>query len=161
MRRFWTSFFTLAFLVGALAGCSRESNKGGPGAVTKTEHKTDGTTTTTTTTSKSDGGDRSQTFSVHAPPTSTSLKPGERKEVTVSVSRGNKFDADVMLKFDPPADLKVDPATAVAKKGTDEVKVNVEAKADASPGDKMVHVVGTGAGGPDAHVELKVTVKKD
>jgi len=159
MRRLSTSFFAFAFVLGLLAGCSRESNKGGPGAVTKTETKSsDGKTTTTTSTS--DGGNRNDTFSVKVPLTSTGLKPGERKEVTVTVSRGSKFDADVTLKFDPPAGLKVDPPTAVAKKGTDDVRVHVEAMPDAAPGDKLVHVIGTGAGGPDAHVDLKVDVKK-
>jgi len=161
MRRLSTSFFAFAFVLGLLAGCSRESNKGGPGAkdTTRTETKTsDGKTTTTTSTS--DGGDRANTFSVKAPLTSTSLRPGERKEVTVTVSRGNKFDADVTLKFDPPAGVKVDPPTAVAKKGTDDVRVHLEAAPDAAAGDKVVHIIGTGAGGPDAHVDMKVDVRK-
>jgi len=161
MRRYSTSFFAFALVLGLLAGCSRESNKGGPGAkeTTRTDTKTsDGKTTTTTSTTE--GGNRSDTFSVKVPLTSTGLKQGERKEVTVTVSRGSKFDADVTLKFDPPAGLKVDPATAVAKKGSDDVRVHIEAMPDAAAGDKVVHVIGTGAGGPDAHVDLKVDVKK-
>jgi len=162
MRRLWTSFLMFGLFCTLSAGCSRESNKGGPGATTGTKKETtthsDGSTTTTT--KNTDGGDRSQTFTVKVPSTSTSVRQGERKEVTVSVSRGNNFDSDVHLTFKAPTGLKVEPATATAKKGNDDVRVTVEAMPDSTVGTSDVHVTGHGGSGPDANVDFKVEVKK-
>jgi len=164
MRRLWTSFLAFGLACTLAAGCSRESNKGGPGATVTPKKETtttsDGKTTTTTETKSTNGGDRTQTFTVKVPSTSTSVRQGERKEVTVSVSRGSNFDSDVHLTFKAPAGLKVEPASATAKKGSDDVRVTVEAASDATVGTSDVHVNGHGGSGPDAAVDFKVEVKK-
>jgi len=161
MRRLWTGFLAFGLVCIVSAGCSRESNKAGPGATgTKKETHTTPDGKTTTTTNTTDGGDRSQTFTVKVPSTSTSIRQGERKEVVLTVSRGNNFDSDVHLTLKAPTGLKVEPSTATAKKGSDEVRVTVEAMADATPGTSDVHVTGHGGSGPNADVDFKVEVKK-
>src|SRR5687768_14153916 len=90
-----------------LAGCTRESPKGGPGAKGETVAKT--TTTdagTTVTTEKKVETDRAEnradTFSIKVPDGGTNVTQGKSENVTVSINRGDTFKQAVTLKFEAP-----------------------------------------------------------
>jgi len=65
-------------------GCAK-SPPGGPGATGNTKT-----------------ADKDNTFDIRPPQTATDLKPGEKKEVKVSINRGKNFDQTVHLKFEAP-----------------------------------------------------------
>src|SRR4051812_21759769 len=86
MRILAPALSAMAAMVLGLAGCNRESNKGGPGA----DKANKGTTTSTS-------NDRAESFSIKVPAGHTNVTQGEQTEINVSVSRGNNFDQDVKL----------------------------------------------------------------
>jgi hypothetical protein len=132
----------LALGLALLVGCSREGPRGGPGA------NPGGTT------------DSASTFKVKVPEGTTGITQGENREVTVSVSRGSKFDQEVQVSFKAPPGVEVTPMTATAKKGADDVKVTLHAKADAKVGKEDVVVVGTPHTGTPTSVNMTVEVKQ-
>src|SRR5256885_1603989 len=90
---------TMAALI-VLTGCNT-GTPGGPGAE---KDKQKGTTNTI-----KQGED---SFSLSVPMTSTHIKQGESKVVTVGIKRGKNFDQNVSLKFDDvPKGVTLDPAS--------------------------------------------------
>ena len=161
MKHLWTSLSAFMLVAVLAVGCCRESYKGGPGA-NKTGTGTTGTGTGTTgtgtgTTTTGEGRDH---LTIKVPSGNTNVTQGEQQEVTITVNRNGNFDQEVSLKFDPPAGLKVDPATVTVPKGKDDARVTVHANPDAKVGTTNVQVTGTGGGGPAAKVELGIEVKK-
>jgi hypothetical protein len=153
----WTCTLGLVLLV----GCSRESNKGGPGA-----DKGKPAPGTPAANNPPAGGERTpgatdrDHFTVKVPSGNTNVTQGERKEVTVTIDRDGKFDQEVTLKFEPPAGIKVEPASVSIPKGKDEARVTIHATPEAKVGTTNVAVTGTAAsGGPPAKVEMGVEVK--
>ena len=140
-RRFFGSTLCLAAALGLLAGCTKESPRGGPGAVPP------------------NASDNANSFKVDVPKGTTDIKQGEQREVTVSVNRGNKFDQDVMVTIKPPAGIEAHPDKATAKKGTDAVKVTLKANSDAKMGKEEVEVIGTPTTGQPAEVRFTIDVK--
>jgi hypothetical protein len=63
------------------------------------------------------------------------VKQGEKKEITISISRDRGFNQDLRLKFIPPKGVTVTPSDPVIKAGDNEVKMFVETAKDAPPGD--------------------------
>ena len=108
-----------ATVILSLAGCSRESPKGGPGA-----DKAKGTPT-------SGSADKTETFSIKVPAGNTNVTQGEQTEMNVSVSRGTNFDQDVKLTFKAPEGVQVTPDSVTAKKGADDAKITVNCGAAA------------------------------
>src|SRR5438034_1352818 len=51
------------------------------------------------------------TFKVEAPVLATTVKPGEKKQVELLISRGREFHQNVKLQVESPTGLKVEPAT--------------------------------------------------
>jgi uncharacterized membrane protein len=134
----------LGLFVGAgLTGCTKESPKGGPGAPS----------------APNTTGANTDSFTLKAPSATTSITQGQDHEVTVSVSRGSKFDQDVKVTFKAPAGIEIKPDTATAKKGSDDIKVSVHAKADAKVGKEDVEVIGTPTNGAATTVRFPVEVK--
>jgi hypothetical protein len=141
---------TFALLLAA--GCEKKGTTGGPG-VTGTSVPGSATTTTIV--------ESHQTFNVTVPSTSTTIKQGESKTVTIGVSRGRDFDQTVALKFnDLPAGVTVDPPNAAVKSGDKETSVGVAAAASAAPGDYVIKVVGQPATGDASTADLKITIEK-
>jgi uncharacterized membrane protein len=132
MRHLWVGVTFLA--VAGLAGCSNESQKGGPGAVSDA---------------------RTFTLSV---PGETNVKPGKREEVTISIDRGKEFTQDVRLEFKKPAGVQVIPADPVIKSGESQVKVFIGADDGAAAGAKTVEVIGKPETGKTVSVTMKVDV---
>ena len=106
--RIWAPTLSLAAaLVLSFAGCNRESPKGGPGA----DKANKGTPA-------AGSNDKTDTFSIKVPSGNTNITQGEQKELSLSVSRGNNFDQDVVLTFQSPvAGITVTPESVTAKKG--------------------------------------------
>jgi len=169
MKRLSMGLLTLSLALVLAAGCSRESNKGGPtGDVKKGTTGTTGTgtghtgttgTAPTTGTGTGTASNERDDFTVKVPTGNTNVTQGERTEMTVTVSRHGKFDQDVHLKFDPPAGVKVEPATVDVPKGKDDARVTVSADNTAKVGTTNIMVTGTGGGGPAAKVEMGIEVK--
>ena len=104
---------------------------------------------------------KKSTFKLEAPETHTTLKQGDTKEVKLTLDRGKDFHEDVVLKFDAPSGITVDPATHTVKSGDDKnVTVKVTAAKDAPVGDHDVKVTGTPTTGNATTVTFTVKVEK-
>jgi hypothetical protein len=92
---------------------------------------------------------------------SVTLKQGEKKEVTVGISRGSDFKQDVRLEVkNLPKGLTVTPEKPTIAAGDKESKVMVEAAKDAPLGTQTVIVTGVPEKGPSAELKLEVKVEK-
>ena len=148
-----------------LAGCTRESPKGGPGAkgetTTKTTATDSGTTVTTEKKVETNRGEvRAETFSIEVPPGGTNVTQGKREEVSVSIDRGGSFKQPVKLKFEAPAGIKVQPSEVTVGGADTRVKVGIEAAPDATPGRHSINVIGIPETGKQTSVKMDVDVKK-
>jgi uncharacterized membrane protein len=135
-----------AAVVLGLAGCNRESPKGGPGA--DKANKGAG------------ASDKADSFTVKVPAGNTNVTQGEQKEITISVSRGDKFDQDVKLTFKAPDGVTVTPESVTNKKGGEDAKITVKAADTATVGTTNIKVTGTPATGSAATVDLGIEIKK-
>jgi len=133
-----------ALALGALVGCNTSPPGGSPPAA---------------------GGQRSTSFKLKAPLTSTSIKQGETQTVKLSVDRGKDFKEDVHLKvelMDNPKGIKVEPADPVVKASDKEdLALKVTADKDAAIGEHTIRITGVPETGVAAPVEFKVTVKEN
>jgi uncharacterized membrane protein len=135
-----------AAVVFGLAGCNRESPKGGPGA----DKANKGTP----------GSDKADSFTIKVPTGNTNVTQGEQKEISISVSRGDKFDQDVKLTFKAPEGVQVTPDSVTAKKGGEDAKITVKAADTATVGTTNIKVTGTPATGSATTVDLGIEIKK-
>ena len=142
-----------------LAGCVRESEKGGPGAK-ETTTKTTTTDSGRTVTTQKETEIRGETFSIEVPRGGTNVTQGKREDVTVSIDRGGSFKQAVTLKFEAPAGVKVNPAEATIPGSDTRVKVGIEAAPDAAPGRHTINVIGTPETGKATSVKMDIDVKK-
>ena len=105
--------------------------------------------------------EKKDTFTLSVPSSSTGLKQGERKEVSISIKRDKHFDEDVALKFDDmPKGVTIDPAAPIIKHGETEAKLMVKVADDAATGDFTIKVTGHPSNGPDAEHDFKLAVSK-
>src|SRR5262245_34456125 len=133
--------------VAALIGCSHESQRGGPGA-------------SGTSTAGRGADNRAETFTVAVPSTTTSVAPGQREEVTISIDRGSQFKQPVKLQFKAPPGMKVVPEEAEIQPGDTSTKVFVEATGEGTPGKAYIEVVGVPQSGKSVSVRMPVEIKK-
>jgi uncharacterized membrane protein len=160
----------------ALAGCTQESNPGGPGVSnaparttstsTSSTVKTDqnGTTreevATTRETHKPIVEDKANTFTLHAPRMSTTLDAGKKREMDISISRGKEFTQSVKLEFKTPDGVTVTPAMATIPSGQDKVTITVEATKDAPAGKTQVQVMAIPETGKSVSLEIPMELKR-
>jgi uncharacterized membrane protein len=157
----------------AMAGCSQESNPGGPG-VTNAPRSTTTTTTpsaapnvtrpgdevaTTRETHKPVVTDKADTFTVKAPNMTTTLDTGKKKDIDISISRGSDFKQSIKLEFKPPAGVTVTPAMATIPAGQDKVTVTLEASNGALAGKTQVEVTAVPETGKSSSLQIPVEVK--
>lgn len=89
------------------------------------------------------------------------LMQGETQTVSIGITRDEKFDQDVALKFDKmPNGITLDPADPIIKKGQSATDVKLTGADDAALGDFRVKVTGHPVKGADASNEIKFTVVK-
>lgn len=133
-------------------GCT-QGTPGGPGAVPQTSNPNQ-------TVNKPVIGEAKEAFSLRTPTLSTSVKQGETKSATISISRGTNFDDDVQLSFsDLPTGVTIEPANPLLKHDDMEVKLDVTASDNAAIGEFTVHVTGHPMkSGPDAKNDMKIIV---
>jgi len=142
-----------------LAGCSRESPRGGPGAKS-------GTTTTTTndgqtqTRTDTETTNRAETFTVKVPTGATNVTQGKSTEMHISLDRGRDFRQAVKVKIDAPKGVKVNPSETTIAGSDSKLTVNVEATDEASVGRHTLTVTGTPETGKAASVNMDIDVKK-
>ncbi|HZZ72761.1 MAG TPA: hypothetical protein VFE24_10945 [Pirellulales bacterium] len=128
----------------ALVGCNNKSAPGGPNANPENKPMV---------------GTAENSFTISAP--NESLNQGDSKSATISISRGKNFDQDVSLSFmQLPTGVTVSPATAMLSKADKEVKVNIDAAADAAVGDFTAQVMAHPQTGADTKVDMKIKVSK-
>lgn len=132
-------------LSAVLAGCD-QGTSGGPGA--------------TSPPSKPNLlGQSDDTFSLAI--SSTSVRQGETKELSVGISRGKNFGEDVFLKFaELPAGVTIVPAEPGIMRDATVSSIALTAAPDAALGDFTVKVSGHPAKGVDAVTEVRITVDK-
>lgn len=151
-------FGSAAVVVGLLflVGCEKKGTTGGPG-VSGTSTSTSLGSSTTTTVANS-----AATFNLTAPSTSTTIKQGDSKTVTIGIKRGRDFDQAVPLTFTatPPTGVTIDPPAPMIKSGDKEVTIAVVTAPDTAPGDFTITVVGHPGTGEDSTTDFKVTVEK-
>lgn len=102
-----------------------------------------------------------QTFSLTTAPGATHLKPGEEKNVTITVRRDDKFTEPVTLKAESQNKaVSVDLQKTTAEAGDKEITLKVKADKEAPPGDNPVKVTGTPKTGKPTDLTVTVTVDK-
>ncbi|HEV8069506.1 MAG TPA: hypothetical protein VGP76_17330 [Planctomycetaceae bacterium] len=159
----------------ALAGCTQESNPGGPGVsgtpratsstTTSSTAKTNGTSTTREEVAQSREvqkpvvTDKANTFTLHAPKMETTLDAGKKKDIDISISRGREFKQSVKLEFKAPAGVTVTPAMATIPAGQDKVTVTLEATNGAPVGKAQVQVMAIPESGQSVSLDVPVEVK--
>jgi uncharacterized membrane protein len=145
------SLATLAALT--FAGCTKESAPGGPGA----SRTAPGQERSVADANKDD----ENTFELAVPSTDTNLAQGARQDVTISIDRGDHFTQTVKLAFKAPAGVTVTPTDAVIQPGAEEVKVTVEAAADATVGETNIEVTATPETGKPVSMQFPVEIKTE
>jgi uncharacterized membrane protein len=136
-------------MVGLMAflGCN-QTPPGGPGATDKGKN---GVRVTT--------GENS--FRVSLPSGSTTVKQGEDKNVTISISRGKNFDQDVKLSLSGmPKGVSTSPLSPVIKHGDKDVTISIKAAPEAALGEHTITVTATPTTGEPTSGEFKIDVKK-
>jgi uncharacterized membrane protein len=104
------------------------------------------------------GPDRGTKFTIDGPMTTTSIQQGDTDTVALKINRGKEFKETVKLKVEAPSGLQVavhDSTVKPSEKG--DINLKVAVAKDTTPGEHVIHVVGT----PDtgAATSLDVTVK--
>ncbi len=103
---------------------------------------------------------RNETFSLSGPLLPTTIKQGEKKEITIKVSRGTNFKEGVALKVEnPPKGLTVTPEKPKVGAGDNEGKVMIEAAKDAPLGDQLIDIEGVPDNGAPTQKPLQIRVK--
>jgi hypothetical protein len=143
-----------------LSGCAKESKPGGPGAAPKTDRSYQTTDQSVPPTDTDKSVDPASMFTLKTRG-EVDLKRGERKEVTVSIDRGAKFNQSVKLQFKAAPGLKITPAEVMMPPDEKEVKVNIEAEADAPGGEASIEVIGVPETGRSTSVRIPVEVHVD
>lgn len=133
----------------ALVGCDSKSPPGGPGAARTNDNSVRVSTP-------------DNSFQLSVPMLETTVKQGEKKTVTISISRGTNFDQDVKMDFsEPPKGVKVTPADSTLKAGSKDMQVTIDAAPDAALGEHTITVTGTPAKeGAKTSATFKIQVKK-
>jgi uncharacterized membrane protein len=153
----------------ALAGCTQESNPGGPGVTkapqptTPSPAKTDGNARQeqqVVTTQKPVVTDKANTFRLHAPMMETTIDTGKKRDIDVSITRGSDFKQSVKLEFKAPAGVTVTPAMATIPAGQDKVTVTLEATKGAPAGKSRVEVRAIPETGESVSLEIPVEIKQ-
>ncbi len=132
------------------AGCGNTSPTGGGG--------TSGGTNPTT-----GKVEKATTFSFKGPAITPSMTQGEKKNVVLTLDRGNDFRDTVKFSAEAPKGLKVEfPKASVAAGEPADVTMAVEAAADAAVAEHTIKVTATPATGKatDLDVKVKVDAKK-
>jgi hypothetical protein len=162
----------IATLVAAflLAGCTEQSERGGPGvksngasSKSKTTISSNGdskTTITKTTTDSTDIIDKDKTFVVNKPLTETDLEQGESEDLTISIDRGSEFKQTVKLQFKPPQGVTVTPGDGMIGPDADDAKVVIAAAADAPVGKHKIDVTAVPESGKAVQLQIDIEVKK-
>lgn len=161
------SILMASVLVAGL-GCT-QGTPGGPGVTNRTETQvhttgkpvvTESTKPVVTESTKPVVTESKDTFSLHVPIVSTSLKQGDTKSMDISVKPGSTFDQDVKLTFtDIPTGITLDPANPIITHNDKQAKISVSAADNAAVGDFTVKVTGHPMkGGADAHNEFKLSI---
>jgi hypothetical protein len=146
MRRFMFSLAVVSAI--GFAGCTKESDKGGPGAVQAEKNAAD-----------AKAADK-MSFAAEVSSIRTTVEQGGRDEVALSIDRGENFKETVALSFKPPAGVSVVPADASIAPAAEEAKVTIEAAADAAPGDTNIEVTFTPQTGKPVVKQIPITVTK-
>ena len=105
------------------------------------------------------GPDRAHKFTIDGPMTTTSIQQGDTETVALKINRGTEFKENVKLKVEAPSGLQVavhDSTVKPSEKGDFNLKVAV-AK-DTTPGEHIIHVVGTPDTGAATSLDVKVKV---
>jgi hypothetical protein len=142
MKTFFTAMAVM--LAVALTGCTKESEKGGPGADA----------------AKKDANADEMTFTLDVPNITTTVEQGGRDKATISIDRGDQFKETVKLQFKPPAGVTVTPADASFNPDAESVEVTIEAAADAAPGDTNIEVTAMPQTGKALTKTMPITVTK-
>ncbi len=91
---------------------------------------------------------------------SVTLKQGEKKEVTITISRGSDFKQSVKLEvMNPPKGLTLNFEKNTIGAGDKEAKLMIEAAKDAPLGTQEVDINGVPESGPAPEKPLKLEVK--
>lgn len=150
MKGLFATLLTAGVLV--VLGCETKNTPGGPGAgAVKTKDNPSGVGVTTP----------ESAFRLDVPNLETNIKQGEKKTITIGISRGKNFDQDVSLGFsEPPKGVKITPASGHLKAGAKDVQVSIEADKDAALGKHTVMVTGTPKTGDKATTQFQIEVVK-
>lgn len=98
-------------------------------------------------------------FTIQLPLLAVSLKQGASTKISISISRDEKFNQDVVLSFgEIPTGVTLEPGSLVINQGGSESEITLSAASDAALGDFTVTVLGNPASGREASKELKLSV---
>lgn len=103
--------------------------------------------------------DKAAKFEFKGPAITPSLSQGEKKNITLTLDRGNDFRDTVKFSAEAPKGLKVEfPKASVAAGEPSDVTMSVEAAADAAVAEHNIKVTATPAAGAATSLDIKVKV---
>jgi uncharacterized membrane protein len=141
-----TTLTMLAAGAMAIVGCENKSPPGGPGTAASNSGRTAGTP--------------DNTFRISAP--GVTLKQGETKAITVSVTRGVNFDQDLKLEvMNGPQGVTFKFDDSTLRASAKEAHLTIEASNEAALGEHKVAIKATPAReGAATNTEIKIEIKK-
>jgi hypothetical protein len=148
----------------ALAGCTKESPEGGPGAVQNGngEVRPNGTDTGAPNAVAPNGrpvdADEA-TFNLNVPATATNVERGKTATATISIDRGDAFKQPVDLEFRAPAGINVKAQDKRLDPNEDEIEITIEAAPTAQVGEHVITVIGRPQTGKETSVQFHVEVE--
>ena len=116
-------------------------------------------TSVTTTANKPVITDPNNTFTLKVPEMTTTVRPGKKEEVTISISRGRAFKESVKLQFRAPKGVTITPAEPVIAAGQNKVSVTVQSTKEASVGKTKIEVMAVPESGRSVSLEMPIEVK--
>jgi hypothetical protein len=142
MKKLLAGFLCTVFAVSF--GCNEnKSAPGGPGASTPGK------------------AGRDTSFTINPPSTTTSIKQGEEKEVTIAINRGKEFKQDVKITAsteEKGITITPDPAELKASDKATELKFRVKADKDAAISEHTITIKATPETGDPTEAKFKVKV---
>ncbi|MBW3599638.1 MAG: hypothetical protein KY475_20495 [Planctomycetes bacterium] len=132
-----------------MTGCTEETPPGGPGALT--------------TTPEGEPAEPEATFTLAVPTGARNIEQGESETLTIGVDRGEEFQDEVAVTFQPPEGITIDPEQATIVAGEDEVDITVTVDPTVQPGELWIEVTGEAPAGPPTtgKIAIEVTEKEE
>lgn len=78
--------------------------------------------------------------------------------MSISANKGERFDDEIELTFDPPEGISIEPETVTVARGETDAEFTVKVDGDAAAGEKSIPVTGRSGTGLKTSGSFKIEV---